>query len=86
MVLTFMFSPFPCSCTDNGVCFLAYVLWKMLSQLCWRADLGAEPRRVFEELSKIKVVDVPHASGSSPKCGVNSIEVIGRWWLHSLLN
>ena len=40
------------------VCFLAYVLWKTLSQLCGRAGLGSEPRRVFEELSKIKVVDV----------------------------
>ena len=40
------------------VCFLAYVLSKTLSQLCRRAGLGSEPRRVFEELSKIKVVDV----------------------------
>ena len=40
------------------VCFLAYVLWKMLSHLCWRAGLGSQPRRVFEQLSKIKVVDV----------------------------
>jgi len=40
------------------VCFLAYVLSKTLSQLCRRAGLGSEPRRVFEELSKIKVVDI----------------------------
>jgi len=40
------------------VCFLAYVLWKTLSQLCQRAGLGHEPRRVFEELAEIRVVDV----------------------------
>jgi len=40
------------------VCFLAYVLWKTLAQLCKAAGIGNEPRRVFEELSKIKVVDV----------------------------
>jgi len=40
------------------VCFLAYVLWKSLSQWCQRAGLGHEPRRVFEELGKIRLVDV----------------------------
>ena len=40
------------------VCFLAYVLWKTLGQLCERAGLGHEPRRVFEELGKIQTVDV----------------------------
>lgn len=40
------------------VCFLAYVLWKTMAQLCTRAGIGDEPRRVLEELSKIKVVDV----------------------------
>ena len=40
------------------VCFLAYVLWKTLSQRCRRAGLGHEPRRVFEELGKIQLVDV----------------------------
>jgi len=40
------------------VCFLAYVLWKTLSGLCRAAGLGEEPRRVFQELSKIQVVDV----------------------------
>jgi transposase len=40
------------------VCFLAYVLWKTLGQLCLRAGLGHESRRVFEELGKIKLVDV----------------------------
>ena len=37
---------------------LAYVLWKTLASLCERAGLGNEPRRVFEELKEIRVVDV----------------------------
>ena len=40
------------------VCFLAYVLWKTLGQMCQRAGLGHEPRRVLEELAKIQLVDV----------------------------
>ncbi len=40
------------------VCFLAYVLWKMLGQMCQRAGLGNEPRQVFAEIAQIKVVDV----------------------------
>jgi hypothetical protein len=40
------------------VCFLAYVLWKTLGQMCQRAGLGHEPRRLFEELGKVQLVDV----------------------------
>lgn len=40
------------------VCFLAYVLWKTLAQLCRRAGLGDEPRRVFDELGELRLVDV----------------------------
>lgn len=40
------------------VCFLAYVLWKTLGQLCHQAGLGDEPRRVLEELRNLRVVDV----------------------------
>ena len=40
------------------VCFLAYVLWKTLGQMCLAAGLGQEPRRVFEELANIRLVDV----------------------------
>ena len=40
------------------VCFLAFVLWKLLGQLCERAGLGNEPRRVLAELSELRVVDV----------------------------
>ena len=40
------------------VCFLAYVLWKTLGQMCIAAGLGNEPRRVLNELSQIRLVDV----------------------------
>jgi transposase len=40
------------------VCFLAYVLWKTLGGLCSQAGLGDEPRKVFHELSQIKLTDV----------------------------
>jgi transposase len=40
------------------VCFLAFVLWKFLGQLCQKAGLGNEPRRVLEELSELRAVDV----------------------------
>ena len=33
-------------------------LWKMLGQLCERAGLGNEPRRVLDELSELRTVDV----------------------------
>ena len=40
------------------VCFLAYVLWKFLGQLCAKAGLGDEPRRVLAELGELRAVDV----------------------------
>jgi transposase len=40
------------------VCFLAYVLWKTLAQLCRGTGLGDEPRRVFDELGELRVMDV----------------------------
>ncbi len=47
------------------VCFLAYVLWKTLGLMVKNAGLGDEPRRVLEELGKIRLVDVilPTSSG-----------------------
>ncbi len=47
------------------VCFLAYVLWKTLGQMCERAGLGSEPRRVLDELSELRMMDVvlPTRSG-----------------------
>ncbi len=40
------------------VCFLAYALWKTLAGMCRAAGLGGEPRKVFQELSTIALVDV----------------------------
>ncbi|MGH9639019.1 MAG: IS1634 family transposase, partial [Bryobacteraceae bacterium] len=40
------------------VCFLAYVLWKTLAQMCRQAGLGDEPRKVFDELARIVLADV----------------------------
>jgi transposase len=40
------------------VCFLAYVLWKTLGQMCKSAGLGDEPRKVLDEISTIQTVDV----------------------------
>jgi transposase len=47
------------------VCFLAYVLWRTLGQMCHQKGLGDEPRRVIDELSQIRMVDVvlPTRSG-----------------------
>jgi transposase len=48
------------------VCFLAYVLWKTLAQLCQAAGLGNEPRRVLDELSELRSIDVvlPTSTGA----------------------
>ncbi|HEX4287014.1 MAG TPA: IS1634 family transposase [Terracidiphilus sp.] len=40
------------------VCFLAYVLWKTLSQMCKSAGLGDEPRKVLDEIAAVQTVDV----------------------------
>ena len=40
------------------VCFLSYVLWKMLGQISAGGGLGDEPRKVFDEIAEIAVVDV----------------------------
>jgi len=40
------------------VCFLSFVLWKTFGLMCKRAGLGDEPRRVFNEIKKICMVDV----------------------------
>ena len=52
------------------VCFLAYVLWKTLDQMCRQAGLGDEPRRVFDEVGEIRLVDVilPTSEGIEIRC------------------
>ena len=48
------------------VCFLAYVLWKTLGQMCKRAGLGDEPRKVLDEIKKLNLADIilPTRSGT----------------------
>ncbi|MBI4387178.1 MAG: hypothetical protein HY551_07335, partial [Elusimicrobia bacterium] len=40
------------------VCFLAYVLWKLLEQWQSRAGLGNSPRTILEEMGHIQSGDV----------------------------
>lgn len=40
------------------VCFLSFVLWKCFGLMCRNAGLGDEPRRVFDEIKRICIVDV----------------------------
>ncbi len=40
------------------VCFLAYVLWKCLAQMCKSCGLGNEPRKIINEIKRIKLTDV----------------------------
>jgi hypothetical protein len=49
------------------VCFLAYVLWKTLAALCEKAGLGHEPRRVLDELSQIRSIDVVLPTKDGPE-------------------
>lgn len=49
------------------VCFLAYVLWKTLHQLAKAGGLGDEPRRIFEEIGKISLVDVVLPTRDGPE-------------------
>jgi transposase len=49
------------------VCFLAYVLWKTLHQMAKAARLGDEPRRIFEELGKISLIDVVLPTRNGPE-------------------
>ena len=49
------------------LCFLAYVLWKTLQQMAKAGGLGDEPRRIFEELGKISLVDVVLPTRNGPE-------------------
>ena len=55
------------------VCFLAYVLWKLLGQLCQRAGLGQEPRRVLSELRDVRCVDVILPTRAGPEIRRRSV-------------
>jgi hypothetical protein len=55
------------------VCFLAYVLWKTLTQWMQRSGLGDAPRTLLEELAKIKSGDVvlpTQRTDGRPGCAV----------------
>jgi len=49
------------------VCFLAYVLWKTLGQLCRAAGLGNAERKVLDELAQLKMVDVVLPTKGGPE-------------------
>jgi transposase len=49
------------------VCFLAYVLWKTMGQLCQKAGLGTEPRQVIEEISRITLTEVVLPTRQGPE-------------------
>jgi len=40
------------------VCFLAFVLWKTLAQMCQNAGPGHQPRKIVDELKHIKLTEV----------------------------
>jgi transposase len=40
------------------VCFLDLVVWKCLARLCKKNGLGNEPRKVIDEIKRIKLTDV----------------------------
>ena len=54
--------------TQFLICFLAYVLWKTLTQWMKRSQMGDAPRTVLDELKRIKSGDVvlPAAGESGP--------------------
>jgi transposase len=49
------------------VCFLAYVLWKCLGQMCERAGLGDGPRKVLEEITKLNLADIVLPTRGGPE-------------------
>jgi transposase len=55
------------------VCFLAFVLWKTFGQMCKKAGLGDEPRRVFEQLATIAMVDVVLTTTANQKLKIRTV-------------
>jgi transposase len=60
------------------VCFLAYVLWKTLGRRCRDAGLGDEPRKVFQEISQIKLTDVILPTRNGKEIKLRCIEAPSR--------
>ena len=44
--------------TEAEAAFRTYVLWKTLAQTCRTPELGDEPHQVFENLSKVALVEI----------------------------
>jgi transposase len=40
------------------ICFMAYVLWKTLGQMCKSSHLGDEPRKVLDEIAQVQTVEI----------------------------
>jgi transposase len=55
------------------VCFIAFVLWKTFGQMCKRSGLGDEPRRVFNELKRISMVDVVLATAEGKEIKIRTV-------------
>jgi transposase len=55
------------------VCFLAYVLWKLLEQWQSRAGLGNSPRTILEEFGQIQSGDIMLPTISGEKISLRSI-------------
>ena len=55
------------------ICFLAYVLWKLLEQWQKRAGLGDSPRTIMEELGHIHSGDIVLPTTSGEKIRLRSI-------------
>jgi transposase len=55
------------------VCFLSFVLWKTFGQMCKRAGLGDEPRRVMDEIKKISMVDVVLTTAEGKELKIRTI-------------
>jgi transposase len=55
------------------VCFIAFALWKTFGLMCKQAGLGDEPRRVFEEIKKISMVDAVLTTGGGKELKIRTV-------------
>ena len=55
------------------VCFISFVLWKTLGLMCKNAGLGDEPRRVFNQIAKICMVDVVLTTTEGKELNIRTI-------------
>lgn len=55
------------------VCFVSFVLWKTFGLMCKEAGLGDEPRRVYEEIKTINMVDVVLTTTEGRKLKIRTV-------------